>query len=349
MQLPSLTLGGPYSTDENMSITFVGFATDAGTLDTHIFEWDLDYDGLVFDPDATGESVTHTWDDDYTGYLALRVTDNDGDSHVDVVSVAVANTAPTANIGGAYAVFEGETVQLDAGGSTDPGNDSLSYSWDTDNDGEFDDATGVNPVFSAVGLDGPTTVTIGLQVTDDDGASDTATVEISVDNEVPTAQAGGPYTVVEGGIITLDGSGSDPAGVLDPLTFSWDFDGDGEYDDGDGVSPDFSALGLDGPMDVTVWLRVTDDDGGVDTVSVVIGITNAAPVADAGGPYTVAEGSSISLDASGSTDLGGDTLTYAWDFDGDGEYDDASGVNPIFSAVGLDGPNDGNGGSTGDR
>ena len=55
---------------------------------------------------------------------------------------------------------------------------------------------------------------------------------------------------------------------------------------------------------------------------------NQPPVAEAGGPYTVAEGDSVQLDASGTTDadLPSDVLTYEWDFDGDGDYDDASGA-----------------------
>ncbi len=47
---------------------------------------------------------------------------------------------------------------------------------------------------------------------------------------------------------------------------------------------------------------------------------NAAPIADAGGPYTVAEGNAIYLDARGSTDPEGMPLTYAWDLDADGVF-----------------------------
>jgi hypothetical protein len=51
----------------------------------------------------------------------------------------------------------------------------------------------------------------------------------------------------------------------------------------------------------------------------------APVVADAGGPYRVAEGTSVSLDATGSTGTG--TITGArWDVDGDGRYDDADGL-----------------------
>ena len=44
----------------------------------------------------------------------------------------------------------------------------------------------------------------------------------------------------------------------------------------------------------------------------------APPVADAGGPYTIAEGDSLALDGSGSFDPDTDPLTYDWDLDNDG-------------------------------
>jgi hypothetical protein len=47
---------------------------------------------------------------------------------------------------------------------------------------------------------------------------------------------------------------------------------------------------------------------------------NDPPSADAGGPYSVAEGSSVTLTASGNDPEGG-AVSYAWDLDGDGTFE----------------------------
>lgn len=71
-----------------------------------------------------------------------------------------------------------------------------------------------------------------------------------------------------------------------------------------------------------------------DAVVVGLDLRNALPVADAGGPYEVRVGEGTILDGTGSSDPDGETLTYAWDFDGDGAFDDADEPAPFFSARG---------------
>src|SRR5213075_893393 len=103
----------------------------------------------------------------------------------------------------------------------------------------------------------PSTRTIALRVTDDNGATHLATTTLRV-NALPTANAGGPYVVNGGGSAQLSGSGSDAEGAI--ASYAWDFNYNGSsFDiDASGATATFSAAGLSGPMMRTIALRVTD-------------------------------------------------------------------------------------------
>jgi len=61
---------------------------------------------------------------------------------------------------------------------------------------------------------------------------------------------------------------------------------------------------------------------------------NAAPIADANGPYLAAKGSSITFDSSGSYDPESSALSYGWDF-GDGFYGTSASPTHSYTAPGL--------------
>jgi hypothetical protein len=63
---------------------------------------------------------------------------------------------------------------------------------------------------------------------------------------------------------------------------------------------------------------------------------NNSPLVDAGGPYFVDEGGYITVSAIGN-DPDGDQLEFAWDLNGDGEFE-IPGQNVLFDASWLDGP-----------
>ncbi|HET9421924.1 MAG TPA: ExeM/NucH family extracellular endonuclease [Nocardioides sp.] len=88
-------------------------------------------------------------------------------------------------------------------------------------------------------------------------------------NDAPTVDAGGPYTVKEGGSVTLTATGTDPDG--DDLQYAWDLDRNGSFET-TGQSVVFPAGHLQAPATVSVPVRVTDPDGltGTDTASVKV-------------------------------------------------------------------------------
>lgn len=172
------------------------------------------------------------------------------------------NNPPTANAGGPYSGNEGDTVPLDGSASNDPDNDIATYEWDLDNDGEFDDATGMT-TDASFGDDG--VYIVGLRVTDESGEWDTDTGEVSVDNVPPNIEAlvvpVDPMQV--GSEIEASATFTDP-GALDTHTATWNW-GD---DSSDGLVDGYSVSGshiYDTPGLYTVTLTVEDDDFGYDT------------------------------------------------------------------------------------
>lgn len=116
------------------------------------------------------------------------------------------------------------TVQFDGSGSTDPNpGATLFYKWDLDADGQYDDSSIVDPTFTYTT---EASVTVGLQVTDDDGASDTDQIVITVGNTAPTATILNPSSSTlwkVGDQIFFSGQGDDPEdGVMPASSMSWE-------------------------------------------------------------------------------------------------------------------------------
>jgi PKD domain len=91
-------------------------------------------------------------------------------------------------------------------------------------------------------------------------------------NQPPVADAGGPYTVDWGEILTLDGSGStDPDGNI--TVYEWDLNSDGIYDvTGVTTTTSFTQIG-----DHPVTLRVTDAGGLSATDTAIVTVTDPTP------------------------------------------------------------------------
>jgi glucose/arabinose dehydrogenase len=115
------------------------------------------------------------------------------------------------------------TVQFDGTGSTDPEGGPLTYAWDLDGDGSYDDGTAaqVSNTYNTTG-----TYTASLRVTDPQGASDTASVTITVGNTPPVPTIANPPSSLRwkvGDTIAFQGSAADAQdGSIPASGLSWD-------------------------------------------------------------------------------------------------------------------------------
>ena len=261
--------------------------------------------------------------------ITLEVTDDDGATDSDTVVVNV-NARPVANAGADIDVTDNdgtgsETVTLDGSGSSDSDGTIASYVW---KEGASQIATGVGPQVSlAVGVH-----TITLEVTDDDGATHSDTVQVTVNekpNDPPVANAGSDQLVHDADAdgsetVTLDGSGSsDSDGTI--ASYVWK---EGASQIATGVSPQVSlSTGVH-----TIELTVTDDDDATATDTVQITV-NVVPVADAGADQTVTDSDgdgseAVTLDGSGSSDADGTIADYVWK---EGASQIATGAGPVVT------------------
>jgi hypothetical protein len=189
--------------------------------------------------------------------------------HDPVVIGIQLNSAPTVDAGGPYTVAEGGSVGVTASGN-DADGDTLTYAWDLDDDGYFDDATGPSATFSAATIDGPATRTVRVQVTDgEETAVDEATVNVM--NVDPTATFNAPATVFAGFPFTLSLTGASDPAPADVLTYAFDCGDGGGYVLGAANSRSCPTTFV-GTR--SVGGKVVDDDGGFTeyhaTVSVIV-------------------------------------------------------------------------------
>ncbi|XZE36473.1 PKD domain-containing protein [Pirellulaceae bacterium SH501] len=228
------------------------------------------------------ENVWRTETVDMTPYMTANtkirfrstVSASDEDANVDNVLitgiVSGPNASPIANAGGGHVMNEGSSILLNAAASSDSDGSIVSYAWDLDLDGQYDDATGVSPSFSSTNSG---SFTIGLLVTDNRGATSTATTTVVVNNVAPTADAGNNLTGSVNQAISLSASASSDPGN-DIVSYLWDLNNDGIFGDATGSQATFTSA-IAGVF--AVGLQVIDADGAIGHDSLTITIS-AAPV-----------------------------------------------------------------------
>ena len=333
------------STVLNQIVTFDASSSSHGRPDRQVVSYIWNFgDGTM----ATGVTATHAYSalGNYT--VTLTVADNNAPSVLDtetlVIQVIRENDPPTAKPGGPYTFDLGaSSLMLNGSASTDPDfaeGDALSYAWDIDDDGQFDDGSTAMVTFTAaqlqaLGLNAAGTYAIHLRVTDTLGASDVASTTIDVFDNRPLASFTAlPNPAAPSQTISFDASSSSHTRPGRQITsYTWDF-GDGTTATGVNVSHTFAAFGS-----YTVTLTVADNNVPQKTATasttIAIDLGNVPPVANANGPYVANLGEGLTLSSHGSIDpnaaAGDSIVSYSWNIGQGAQM--LIGPAPLLNAV----------------
>ena len=230
------------------------------------------------------------------------------------------NKPPVANAGGAITItLPDESVTLDGSASSDPDGTIKAFAWkQVSGPGTATIASpAANKTLVSKLVEG--TYTFSLTVTDDDNASNTVEVKVTVNpaaNKAPVANAGSDQTItLPTNTVTLDAvSSTDADGFIQ--TFSWQ----------QISGPSTATFSLPNASKTPVYsltvgtyvfeVTVTDNDGATakDQVSVTVNpAVNKAPIANAGTDITITlPTNTASLNGEASQDQDGTVESYLW-------------------------------------
>ena len=250
------------------------------------------------------------------------------------------NRSPTATLSLRTLGAEGATTTF-ALAAADEDGDAITYSAD------FGDGTpaltgsvagAVIPIDHAYADDnGGRPYSVTITVSDGRGGSGTAAAEAVVANVSPSVAPVEDARVSPGSTFTLSTSFTDPGSKDGPWAVRIDW--------GDGTELS-TTVQASGPFEAThvyaergtfaASLTVTDKDGGVGALTATVEVTNRPPTVEIASAQTADEGSAVRFAAT-AADADGDTLTYAWDFDGDAKADTTTRVGAVMHTYPDDG------------
>ena len=267
---------------------------------------------------TNANTVTPSFTVDAAGSYVISLTVNNGTgTDSTTVTVSTGNTPPVANAGANQTVAVGATVVLDGSGSHDADGDPLTYFWTllSAPRGSAAFIANFRSVSSTFVADQAGSYVVQLVVNDGQVDSVPATVTITTAaNTPPVANAGPNQTVGVGALVHLDGSQSTDVDGH-PLIYKWSLislprGSVAQLSNPGAVAPTFTA---DQAGTYIAQLIVSDNniDSTPSTVTITTNTSVQAPTANAGLNQTVALGTVVTLNGSG-TDPQGLPLTFSW-------------------------------------
>lgn len=272
---------------EGQSASAYMSATDPGADSISFFlnDSNVGTDASTSGTRSVNANLGYFADNGYIPYTGYAVDKDAGQSDPVYGGLTVLNVAPTLTRFklSKRVIYEGQSVSARLF-DRDPGADSQAFFVNSNNVGTNLKTSGTRSVRTNLGtFDTPGKYTFTGTAQDKDGAfSNTITRTIRVLNVAPTiTQLTGNLVVNTDDLFNFSALATDP-GINNTLTYQWDLNGDGVYDDFTGLSGDWSFADAGTHQ---VGVQVSDGEGGytygsftVDTVDTVV----AQPVPEPG-------------------------------------------------------------------
>jgi len=275
------------------------------------YQWDFQNDG-VYDAGGVTTSYTYTTLGVYT--VNLKITDNLGGTSTDTCQVVVSQDKPDA----VFTYAPQEPTIKDTVNFYDQSKDSdgsiLSWFWSF-GDGLTSTLKDPTHKYERKGL-----YNVALQVTDNDGLTDTVAKSVQIYNLPPVASFIISQTSVKiGREIQFTDSSTDPD--KDILTYQWNF-GDGFTSTLQNPKHSFTSSGTK-----SITLTVNDDGGLTSSVTKTVTITpNISPQASFSVSTEKQEAEKEVVFTNKASDTDGLIISYNWSF-GDNEV--STEANPV--------------------
>jgi PKD repeat protein len=296
-------------TNNALTASFDGTGSSVASGTITGYSWNFGDGGT-----STSSTPTHTYGSAGTYAVSLTVTDSNGDVNTVTknVTVSAANIPPVAQF---TSTVSSLTASFDGSTSYDPDGTVAQYAW---NFGDGTTGTGetASHAYTAAG-----TYPVTLTVTDNDGATDSVTNNVTVTAPPVAAFTSGTSALTA----SFDGSSStDASGTIQ--SYAWNF-GDGTTATGVTTSHTYSSAGT-----YAVTLTVTDSNNA--TSSITQNVTVAAPLPPAASFTASTSGLTVAVNGSGSTDPDGTIAQYAWNF-GDGSTGTGATTSHTYTSAGT--------------